>query len=276
MFGSRPDVSHVPLSVNLGPYRWSASWLMTLAVAVCVALFVQLGRWQWHRAEQANQKDYAYAAGAAAATMAFTGHSAASMPRYSAVVAQGHYDSAHQFLLDNMTVHGSAGYEVLTPLELSDGRTLLVNRGWVPLTDSRASLPNVAVATGAVRVSGRLDDLPVVGIALGHVPPPAAGPWPRVTSFPTVADLSAALGRPLEARQLLLDPAEPLGFVRDWMPVDSAPAEHLSYAAQWWIFALITLGLYVYLNRERPPGWKPPRRGPDFHPRPTGPRGAAR
>ncbi len=44
---------------------------------------------------------------------------------------------AHQFLLDNMTHAGRAGYEVLTPLLLDDGRVLLVNRGWLPLPDGR-------------------------------------------------------------------------------------------------------------------------------------------
>jgi len=98
---------------------------------------------------------------------------------------------------------------------------------------------------------GRLDDLPVAGIALGHAPPAADAPWPKLTSFPTMADLSAALGQPLESRQLLLDAGQPAGFVRDWHPSGLGPARHLSYAVQWWGFGALALGLYGYMNWRR-------------------------
>jgi surfeit locus 1 family protein len=84
--------------------------------------------------------------------------------------------------------------------------------------------------------------------------PPAPGPqWPKLTSFPTMADLSAALGRPLEAQQLLLNADEPLGYVRDWQPTGFGPERHISYALQWWAFAALALGLYGYLNWRRAP-----------------------
>jgi surfeit locus 1 family protein len=56
-----------------------------------------------------------------------------------------------------------------------------------------------------------------------------------------VAELSAALGTPLAARIVLLDPQAPLGFVRDWQPPGMAPLRHLSYAIQWWCFATLAL-----------------------------------
>jgi hypothetical protein len=89
----------------------------------------------------------------------------------------------------------------------------------MPLTASRSQLPHVrSMPRRRRRPTGRLDDLPVAGIALGHVPPAPGAPWPKLTSFPTMADLSAALGQPLQSRQLLLNPDQPLGYVRDWHP----------------------------------------------------------
>jgi surfeit locus 1 family protein len=140
---------------------------------------------------------------------------------------------------------------VLTPLRLDDGRTLLVNRGWLPLTRSRSELPYVGIDVNAgLTVAGRADLLPVAAIALGHAPPASGPQWPKLTSFPTMDELSAALGTRLEPRLLLLNPAEPLGFARNWQPEGLGPVRHVSYAVQWWSFAALALVLYGFLNRR--------------------------
>jgi surfeit locus 1 family protein len=226
---------------------------MTLLTLAAIVLFIDLGRWQWHRAQHKQALATGFEAGSL--TVAELGARAtAELPRYAQVRLQGSYDGAHQFLLDNMSHDGQPGFEVLTPLRLADGRTVMVNRGWVPLTASRNQLPDVALDVAAPQTPlGRLDDLPVAGIALGHVPPLAAAPWPKLTSFPTMGDLSATLGQPLQSRQLLLDPGQPAGFVRDWHPSGLGPTRHLSYAIQWWAFAALALVLYGYMNWRRSP-----------------------
>jgi surfeit locus 1 family protein len=226
---------------------------MTLLTAAAIVLFVDLGRWQWHRAQQKQALATGFEAGSRAVAELGT-RTTAELPRYAQVRVAGSYDGAHQFLLDNMSHAGLPGYEVLTPLRLADGRTLIVNRGWVPLTASRSQLPEITLDAGAPQIlMGRLDELPVAGIALGHVPPTAGAPWPRLTSFPTMGDLSAALGQPLQSRQLLLDPGQPAGFLRDWHPSGLGPTRHLSYAIQWWGFGALALVLYGYMNWRRNP-----------------------
>jgi surfeit locus 1 family protein len=241
----------LPLTFEIGRHRWSASWFMTLLTVAGVVLFVLLGRWQWHRADETRAVYAKFAAGAGAATD-LGERPLSSLPRYAHVRVQGRYDGAHQFLLDNMSDKDRAGYEVLTPLILADGRTLLVNRGWVPVGESRRQLPDVHLsATGQQSVSGLIDNLPVVGISLGHVAPQPGAHWPKLTSFPTMADLSTALGRPLQARQLLLGADQPLGYTRDWHPTGFGPERHLSYALQWWCFAALAVILYGALNRRK-------------------------
>jgi surfeit locus 1 family protein len=226
---------------------------MTLLTLAAIVLFIDLGRWQWHRAQHKQALAAGFEAGSL--TVAQLGARAtAELPRYAQVRLQGSYDGAHQFLLDNMSHDGQPGFEVLTPLRLADGRTVIVNRGWVPLTASRSQLPEVTLDVAAPQTPlGRLDDLPVAGIALGHAPPLPAAPWPKLTSFPTMGDLSAALGQPLQSRQLLLDPGQPAGFVRDWHPSGLGPTRHLSYAIQWWAFGALALVLYGYMNWRRNP-----------------------
>jgi surfeit locus 1 family protein len=224
---------------------------MTLLTLAGIVLFADLGRWQWHRAQQKQALADSYRAGGQALSELGAG-ATAELPRYAQVRLQGNYDGEHQFLLDNLSHDGLPGFQVLTPLRLTDGRTLLINRGWVPLTASRSRLPDVHLEVAApLAVTGRLDDLPVAGIALGHVPPAPGAAWPKLTSFPTMADLSAALGQPLLSRQLLLDPGQPAGYVRDWRPQGLGPARHLAYAIQWWLFGALALALYAYMNWQR-------------------------
>jgi surfeit locus 1 family protein len=242
----------LPLTVKSGQFHWSASWFMTLLTLAAVVLFVRLGFWQWHRAQQKTALEQQFAAGGQTVADLSSGATDAE-PRYAQVSVHGRYDAQHQFVLDNISHAGQPGYEVLTPLQLDGGHTLLVNRGWVPLIGPRSHLPDVQFdASAPLAVTGRLDNLPVVGIALGHVPPVAGSSWPKLTSFPTMPDLSAALGAPLESRQLLLSPGEPFGFVRDWQLGGFGPGRHLSYAVQWWAFAALALGLYGYMNGRRP------------------------
>ncbi|MGH8255141.1 MAG: SURF1 family protein [Steroidobacteraceae bacterium] len=245
--------SGFPLTFEVGRVRWSASWFMTLLTVAGVVLFILLGRWQWHRAAE-KRALYAQFAVGAAAPVDLGARPLATVARYTQLRLQGRYDRAHQFVLDNMSDQDRPGYEVLTPLALTDGRTVMVNRGWVPQTQSGRGLPDVqlpAAAAGIQTVIGRIDNLPVVGISLGHIPPQPGAHWPKLTSFPTTADLSAALGQPLQGRQLLLNPGQPLGYTRDWHPAGFPPDRYLSYAIQWWCFAALALILYGVLNRRK-------------------------
>jgi surfeit locus 1 family protein len=228
--------------------------LMGALTATAIVGFLLLGRWQWHRAEEKRVLQAAFAAGMATPATALGPRSLAGLPRYAHVEVHGSYDSAHQFLLDNISRDGRAGYEVLTPLLLDDGRTALVNRGWLPQPDGdRRRLPEIAqldAGANAPSVLTRVDELPVSGLASGRAPPAMGGAWPKLTSFPSAADLAAALGRPVEPRQLLLDATEALGYRRDWQPASAGfgPERHMAYAIQWWSLALLVLVIYVYMQ----------------------------
>ncbi len=243
----------MPLTVQRGRFCWSASWPVTLLTLIAVVAFISLGRWQWHRAAEKRALAAQFQAGAAQLIDLAT-TAAATLPRYSHVRITGRYDADHQFLLDNMSHDGYPGYQVLTPLRLADGRAILVNRGWVPLTQNRRESPQIDIPTrlrDSASAVGLLDNLPVAALAMGHVPPAPQASWPKLTSFPTMADLSKALGRPLEPRQLLLDSDQPAGYVRDWKLSGFGPMQHISYAIQWWAFAALALVLYALLNRRR-------------------------
>ncbi len=242
------------LRVEFGDCRLEASWWMTILTLIGVLLFAQLGRWQWHRAEEKRALGAAFIAGATDFSSELGRRSTADLPRYTQLRVHGSYEPGHQFLLDNMTHAGRAGYQVLTPFRLDDGRLLLVNRGWLPLPGQRRDvLPDIGMTdSGEINIGGRIDTLPVVGLASGKAPPSADGLWPKRTSFPTMAQLGAALGQSVEPRQLLLAAGEPQGYLRDWQDASAGfpPERHMSYAIQWWGLGALSLFLYLFMNLE--------------------------
>lgn len=254
---------HVKLEIVVGRRVFSPSWLMTVATLCLLVLFVSLGRWQWTRAEFKREivTEFATQSGA---VVPLGSRSTTELPRFSQVEITGRWDKERQFLLDNRTRAGRAGYDVLTPLRLDDNRWLLVNRGWIPFEGYRDRIPDVRSKLDAnmnerVTVIGRLDDLPQAGLAGGRAAPATSGSWPRVTSFPTVPQLEAAmvtageLEPRLEERWLLLSDADPAGYLRQWQPfaAGKGPEQNWSYAIQWWSFAILLLVLYFSLNLRK-------------------------
>ena len=227
------------------------AWVLTLLTAALVVAFVALGRWQWRRAEASAAQREAFDRGADAVQVLGSAP-LADVARFTRIAVSGRYRADRQFLLDNRTHGGSAGYEVLTPLELPDGRTVLVDRGWVAFSGSRAHLPDIGFAPPPLlTVVGRVSELPSAGLAYGRAPPALEGSWPRLTSYPRIPELDAALGRALERRIVLLDPGQPHGYVREWQPPGLPPERHWAYAIQWWLFAAVLVGVWAMHTARR-------------------------
>lgn len=165
----------------------------------------------------------------------------------------GRYDAEHQFLLDMMVHDGQVGYHVLTPLR-RDGVAVLVNRGWVAANADRTVIPELKVGAGNRDVSGMIAPLPRAGLQLDQTTADSATPWPRRLTFPSAADIRGQLNYRVAGYQVLLDPQEPDGFVRDWRPTVMGPGKHLSYAVQWFGLAAALVVIFVVVNLERGTG----------------------
>ena len=209
-----------------------------------------LGIWQLHRADEKQALLDQFVRGQLQ-TLTYHAADKNKPGRYQHVRVDGVYDTEHQVLLDNMpSSTGRAGFRVLTPLHIENDRWLLVDRGWIPLGESRANLPDVQIASQPGAVSGRLDDLPQPGMRLGENPVPASGAsWPRVLSFPRHAELEQLLGRELESWILLLDAAEPQGYERAWgANFGIGPPRHIAYAVQWFAMAFTMMCVFLMLS----------------------------
>jgi surfeit locus 1 family protein len=244
-------VSTTRIRIPVGSRVFTPSWGFTLlTIALCIAFFF-LGRWQWHRGEL-RQAEYDRFAAGTEQVIPLGSQSVEQVPRFQRISVVGRLDADRQFLLDNRSYQGRAGFEVLTPLARPNGRVILVDRGWVPFAGLRQQLPEVAFKPhDVVTVVGRVDNLPSPGLASGRAPPDPGAQWPKVTAFPGMSQLSEALGVALEPRIVLLDPRAEDGYVRDWHPPGIAPIRHWSYAVQWWAFGVVALVLWISLSLRK-------------------------
>ncbi|MDD2722778.1 MAG: SURF1 family protein [Methylovulum sp.] len=222
----------------------------TLVYLVLLPILLALGNWQLNRAEEKRQFLVLQEQQANSEVMALSVSSQDDVQdlRYKKVRFTGHYDVAHQFLLDNQVYAGKAGYFVLTPFVLESGaKAVLVNRGWLPLTPNRAILPDVKFTSIQTTITGRINQFPSVGIKLPEADIPA-GNWPSVVQVADSSILAKKLGYPLFSFQVELDKHFPDGYTREWQTSTLMPPEqHTAYAMQWFALALtLTLLFIVY------------------------------
>lgn len=224
--------------------------LPTLAMLPLLALLLWLGHWQWTRAGEKQALLDTWAARDAARPVPLPAASGATVnARYLRVVVDGRFIAGQQILLDNLTHDGRAGYHVLTPLATTDGRVVMVDRGWVPLPgNARDRLPAVAVGGDPRTVVGRLEGFRRSGWAPAASPPePVRDGQPLVMNYPDAAAVSAAIGRPVYPSVLRLDPGAPDALVVEQGPaLDFGPERHLGYAIQWWALALTLVLLWTW------------------------------
>jgi surfeit locus 1 family protein len=227
-------------------------WWATLATLAGLGVFVSLGLWQLDRAAEKRTLLQLAAEEGPAWDALPPDDTPLEAWLFRRVALSGGYEAQRQVLLDNMTLDGRVGYQVLTPFRLDSGELVLVNRGWVPAAGQRSELPAVDVADGPRVVEGRLNRLPRPGIRLGPGLPGAPDdPWPRRLLYPDHPTLVEAYREALAPYQLQLDPTAPDGFVRRWELVNMPPERHLGYAVQWFAFALVLVVIYGWLGFGR-------------------------
>ena len=242
--------------MSIAGLHFRGGWLSLSLVLLMFVLLISLGCWQWGRALEKEALSSDFEQGQDDVALTVESDTRVDAFHYRRVQVTGHYDALRQFLLDNRTRDGVAGYNVITPLVLADGKTaLLVNRGWTPVGADRTQLPEIPVNTQLMRVRGTLAPVPRVFL-LGDDGHNGHG-WPRVVQSLDYTAMEQTTGyRFLRAQLWLSAPADdPL--IREWSAYYGiTPERHRAYAVQWFGLATTLLILYVAvtLRRSKPKG----------------------
>ena len=217
------------------------------------ALCATLGRWQLDRmhAKQTITENIASRAALSEISLNEAGSGSQAVIwgdlRYRRLQVQGRPQASRQFLLDNQIRNGVAGYNILTPYLLDNGKTVIVDRGWIAGEGSRNSLPDI-------RINGGKEAQTITGS--GYVPYPAlmweildqffnkptysSKFWPKIVLHIDTEDFSKALSAEVLPVIVRLDPDQPDGYLRIWPGLRQGSVDrHLGYAVQWFALSLL-------------------------------------
>lgn len=244
----------------MSAFRRPAWWSVLLTVAGAL-LFVRLGVWQLHRADEKEALLRRYATSATAPLQDFAevalAPPATSYPR---VRIQGRYLADRIYLLDNPRHDARGGVEAYAPFRLrGSDRLLLVDLGFLPGngTDTAPQVP--ALPTDEMTLQGLYVPPPGVALKMGGDALAQQHQWPKKTIYLDPAQVASDLERPLYPRVLSLDPDPAAIYVRKRTLDFSAmpPSRHRAYAFQWFTFAVAAVVILLVLHRKRRPRARP-------------------
>ena len=239
-------------------------WLGLIALVVVFAslCFTLLAPWQFSRNEQAQARNNAisqsfHAAPRPLAEVLPGGQAPDERTEWAQVRLTGQYQPQAETLAWQRTVLGEPAFEVLTPFRLTDGTTLLVDRGFVRPVDGTRAPAYAAAPAGEQTIVARVrtdehdsDNRP----AFAH----DNHTWVYAVNARTVGD---GTGLALHPGYFALVDGQPGGL--DPLPLprlESGP--YFSYALQWIAFgamAILAIGYLIY-SELRPQEGTPGKR----------------
>lgn len=221
----------------------------TVITVLGIAVLVGLGTWQLHRLagkERIIESIEAHSAGPV-----LDGLPADTPPSdlaYRRVHLSGTFLHDKEMYLTGRTHKGVVGLHVVTPLQLEDGRVVLVDRGWVPPDRAEPRLRSEGRSDETVEVDGMIRTKAQSG-PLTPNNRPDQNLWFHI-SISEMAKYAGVALLPyyIEAGSAANPGGYPVGSDR---PVE-VRNDHLQYALTWYALAVALGVIYlIYLRRRR-------------------------
>ncbi|MXX27559.1 MAG: SURF1 family protein [Caldilineaceae bacterium SB0668_bin_21] len=241
--------------------RW---WWKTLLVILAMGVMTSLGFWQLDRLDQRRAYNQQRQAALAAPPIDL---SVTPLPqgeiRDRQATAQGEFDYARQVAIRNQSYAGQPGYHLVTPLLIAGSdKAVLVNRGWIPVGEADPAHwrgldeQHTGPHYGILQPTRRRPDGTV-----SAVPQDTVTGWYRLDIeaigqtlpyplLPVVLQLTPGNGKPLD-----VDRPRAAGY-SETLPhriepdISFSEGNHLSYALQWFGFAITAAVVYISVARR--------------------------
>jgi len=224
---------------------------MTVTTLVVMAICINLGMWQYDKAQAKQALQARQEAGMLLAPVDLPREIDNVEPwRYRRVKFAGTYEPKYQVLLDNQVENNVVGYHVLTPIKLEGANQyVLVDRGWIVGSLDR-KVPVVNVPEGKQEIVG--DIFIPLAKAFTLEAPATDGKWQAVWQSMDLARYTKAVSADVLPFVVRLDAQSKAGgFSRAWPHPGEKVTMHLGYAYQWFGFALTLFVIFIVLNIKK-------------------------
>jgi surfeit locus 1 family protein len=220
----------------------------TLITVPAVILAIGLGTWQidrlfWKQGLIAERES-----AVAADPVSLPDRFVREAHHFRRVRVTGTYLHDAEMYLAARSMRGNIGYHIVTPMRLEDGRTILVNRGWVPQARKRPELRAAGQVEGAVTITGILRAPPPAGYFTPDNEP-ERNIWFSVDldAMARHAGVDTFNGLYVEVQESAHNGPYPLaGQTRIELPNN-----HLQYVITWYAVAIGAIVIYFLWHRRR-------------------------
>jgi surfeit locus 1 family protein len=245
---------------------FTKGWILTtLLVVIAAGVMVRLGIWQLDRLEQrralnarvSEQLD-APPLDLNSAIMEY-GENISELGlegmEYREITVKGEYDFSQEVFLRNQAYDGQIGVHLLTPLIISGSdKVVLVDRGWIPQGDAKATALEKYQEPGEVRIDGMIR-ASRTRPELGRQTDPAFVSEEPLDSFfvANIDRIEQEMTYSLLPVYILQNPnlGESGLPARTDLNITLTEGSHLGYALQWFAFAAILVGGYPFFVKSR-------------------------
>lgn len=236
------------MSVTCFNRRFTPNWKMTILACLAILFFGRLGFWQVHRADEKKQMLAVQASYADKAPIAWS-TDMVNPQQYQRIIVEGQFLN-EKILLDNQHHNHQFGYNVITPLLLTSGKVVLIDRGWVAGDMARQQFPVPQIPDKAIQILGNVYYPSSKSWVLGPVVEEKQQNIRLIERIDTQL-ISQFLHKPVYPFIIRLDKDEEYGYVREWAVVAMPPERHYAYALQWFAMAGVVLILFIALNLKK-------------------------
>ncbi len=234
---------------------FSKKWILfTVFIAGMMALFVYLGFWQLDRHAQKRSYNTLLAERWRQEPFDLNQERLPDDLRaleYRRITADGYFDYANQLVLKSQVYRDAPGIVLVTPFVFDDGDAVLVARGWAPGNYAMpATWPELEEPAGA----------PMIGLIRPSQAPPngdaSTPPATPQTEWYRIDIPAIQAQMPYRLASAWIQQLPETGRPLDRLPVREEPlaldeGNHMSYAVQWFSFAIIAGFGYIMFVRFR-------------------------
>jgi len=227
------------------PLAW---FFFLLAFGTCVGLGSwQVMRLQWKQGVIAEIEQAKTQAPLTAKTLP-TADAALNAKNFYPVRLTGTWDASIEYHLAPRYFRSKMGYHIIQPLVLDDGRTVLVNRGWVPSEKKEISTRKRTIGVGRATITGLLrvgaernpftpDNQPQKNVWFGRDVQEMAAFHQLKNTYPGMVDV-------VGTQDVTKLPVPSDGTIR-------VRNDHLSYIITWYAIALGILVIFILSHRMK-------------------------